>query len=165
MSLFQESTFEELYASTVRAFPNTRMRQHAVDPIVIESLRWTPFVGVKTLFVKAEARNEDRRYSPVVLIKGIEYGTDGIEITGSDGLRYKLKKPSLENSEILVRCQCADFNWRFNFYDHLDASLYGSKRKKYESKGGPPANPKQMPGLCKHLIKTVMALQDSGLFA
>lgn len=54
-----------------------------------------------------------------------------------------------------------DFSYRFNYYNYLDGSLYGSKRKKYESQGGAPANPMEMQGMCKHIIKTMDALRDA----
>jgi hypothetical protein len=159
-----ESTFEELYKSTVLAFPNTTKRQYAVQPLVVEELRWMPFVGMKTLFIKGTVRNEDRQYGSVLLIKDVDYTGNELKITASDGLEYQMKKLSLENSEVLVRCSCPDFSWRFNYYNHLDSSLYGKKRKKYEHKGGPVANPQQLPGLCKHLIKLISSVHDAGIF-
>jgi hypothetical protein len=164
MDHLNESSVNDLFASAVRAFPYTRMRQHATGPIIIESLRWTPFLGVKTLFIKAEARNEDRHYTPMILFKNVDYDGDGITIIASDGLEYSFDKLSLENQDVLLRCNCPDFYWRFNYYDYIDRSLYGNKRGKYESKGGLPANPKKLPGMCKHLMKMSEALRDAGLF-
>ena len=81
------------------------------------------------------------------------------------GKEYSFGKLSLENTDVVLRCNCADFRWRFNWYDHLDKSLYGRKRAKYESKGiGPPANPLELPGICKHLMKTAHVLQEAGIF-
>lgn len=165
MKYLTESSIEELYSSTVRAFPNTTMRQHATQPIVLDSMNLLPFVGMKTLFVKGQARNEDRHYNTILLFKNVDFNKDDVVITGSDGLTYRFGKLSLENTDILTRCNCPDFHWRFNYYNHLDKSLYGNKRTKYENKGiGPPANPKEMPGMCKHLIKTIEILTNSGLF-
>ena len=161
---FIESSAEDLYKSTVEAFPHTTKRQHATQSIVINNLRWIPFVGMKTLFIKGTVRNEDRQYGPVLLIKDVDYTGNELKITASDGLEYQMNKLSLENSEVLVRCSCPDFSWRFNYYNHLDSSLYGKKRKKYEHKGGPAANPKQLPGLCKHLIKLISSVHDAGVF-
>ena len=151
MLQFLESSAEELYQSAVKAFPNTTKRQHAVQPIVIRELRWTPFVGVKTLFLKALAENSDREYEPMVLFKGVNYDGNQVKIIASDQREYSFDKLSLENTDVLVRCNCLDFSFRFNYYNHLDKSLHGPKRKKYESHGGPPANPLEMPGMCKHL--------------
>lgn len=163
--MFFESSCINLYDSAVAAFPNTQMRQYATHPIVVKHLRWTPFVGMKTLFIKALAQNEGREYEPILLLKQINYDGDEITITASDGQVYSFTKPSLEHADALVRCNCKDFRYRFSWYNHLDHSLYGAKPKKYVSKGvGPPANPLQMEGMCKHLIKTIHVLVEAGLF-
>ncbi len=165
MSLFAESSLEDLYQSAVEAFPRTTMRQHATHPIVITNLRWTPFLGMKTLFIKALAQNEGREYSPIILFKKVNYNSDEVKITDSAGIEFSFGKLSLENTDIVLRCNCKDFYWRFNYYDHLDKSLYGRKRAKYESKGiKPPANPLELPGICKHLMKTAHVLREAGIF-
>lgn len=165
MLSLNESSIADLYDSAVRAFPYTTKRQHAVDPIIIEELRWTPFLGVKTLFIRAEVRNETRHYRPVILFKNVNYHGEGVRITASDGLQYTFAPLSRENNQVLVRCNCPDFKYRFSYYNHLDHSLNGPKPTKYESKGiGPPANPSELPGICKHLLKTVIGLRDAGVF-
>jgi hypothetical protein len=164
MTCFLESSAEELYKSAVKAFPKTTMRQYATHPIVIRELRWIPFVGVKTLFLKSLAQNEEREYGPCILFKGVNYGGKQVKIIASDGLQYNFDKLSLENTDILLRCNCPDFYWRFNYYNHLDKSLYGSKRRKYESEGGLPANPLQLPGMCKHLMKMTEVVANAGIF-
>jgi hypothetical protein len=164
MRPFRESTLAELFGSTVLAFPNTRMRQHATEPLVIEELNYVPFLGVKTLFIRAGVRNEDRHYKPIVLIKGIDYKAKGTKITDENGKVYEFGPLSINENEVNVRCQCADFTWRFNYYDYEDSSLYGNKRRKYESSGGPSANPLELPGMCKHLIKVMEALRQYGIF-
>lgn len=164
MEQLNESSLEELFDSAVRAFPKTTKRQHVVGPIVIENLRWTPFVGMKTLFIKGHARNETRHYDTIVLFKNVNYDGNQVKITASDGGVYKFNKLSLENTEVLVRCNCPDFKWRFNYYDHIDKSLYGPKRSKYESNGRIPANPQRLPGMCKHLMATAKVLNDAGIF-
>ena len=167
--LFYESTFNDLYSSAVTAFPNTTKRQFVTQPVQIHNLQIIPFIGMKTLFLKSEAVNGDRHYNTIILVKGIQYeheivpGT--IEITASDGQTYRLYKPSLENDDVLVRCSCPDHHWRFVHYNHLDHSLYGKDRKKYEAKYNPgSANPTKSPGMCKHLMKFAEVLRNSYLF-
>lgn len=147
-----ESSINDLYQSTVLAFPNTKKRQFAIDPVEITSIVYTPYIGMKTIFVKCLAQNEGREYKPVILIKGVEFKDKGTTFVIADGKKYFFKPISLESNNVLVRCQCGDFHWRFNYYDHLDRSLYGKKRKEYIG-GKWPANPLEMEGMCKHLIK------------
>jgi len=169
MEPIYESTCSDLYDSAVEAFPHTTRRQHATHTIEIAGLNIVPFLGVKTLFLKASAFNEGRHYRPMILVKNIEYYQQLlpgiIEITASDGSQYYLEQPSLTESDVLVRCNCADFFWRFNYFDHLDRSLYGRKRGSYEAKLNPgSANPSELPGMCKHLMKMAHTLAESGLF-
>ena len=158
---------EELYQSSVDAFPGTTKRQHAVDPIKITNIRWLPYLGVRTLFVRAEARNENRHYNPMVLFKNVQYhnaNAQGRIRLATNNRTYFLEQLSLENTDVLLRCQCEDFKWRFQHFDKLDKSLYGSNRKKYEALYDPgSANPKKMPGMCKHLMVLTTILKSSGI--
>jgi hypothetical protein len=164
MEIFNESSVEELYSKTVLAFPKTTKRQHATHPIVIEQLRLTPFVGMKTLFIKGLARNEERSYNTIVLFKNVDYGKKEAKIIVNDQI-FEFNKLSLESTDVLLRCNCNDFKYRFSYYNHLDKSLYGRKPAPYESKGiGPPANPMQYEGMCKHLIKTIETIRESYFF-
>ena len=166
--LWTESSLQELYQSAVDAFPSTQMRQHAVDPIVISSLQWVPFLGMKTLFVKGLAESGGSEYSPVVVFKRVGYqdtsGPGVIPLAASDGQEYFLERLSAEQTDVLVRCNCDDFYWRFNYFNSTDKSLYSRKRKKYEALYNPgSANPQSMPGLCKHLMKMAGVLRESGV--
>ena len=168
MTPLYESSYNDLYDSAVEAFPHTTMRQHATQPIKVSHFEIVPFVGMHTLFIKAHAVNEGRHYEPIILVKGVLYEqqiTPGvIEIIGSDDRLYHLHRPSLENNDIRVRCNCKDFYWRFNYYDHLDHSLYGRKRAPYVAlHNSGSANPEEMPGMCKHLMKMAEVLQASGV--
>lgn len=159
-----ESSLNDLYTSAVAAFPKTTLRQHAVDPIRITQLSIVPFIGMKTIYFKGLAQNEGREYNPIILFKTVRYDSnsaDAIRIVADDGSEHVLDKLSPATNEVNVRCNCPDFYWRFNYYDHLDYSLYGKKRAKYE--GNYRINPKEMPGMCKHLMSMTKALTESGI--
>lgn len=166
----QESNLQDLYTSTVQAFPRTTKRQHAIDPVEIVEINWTPFLGVNTLFIKALAHSGEsgKEYNPMILFKNVAYhpsktNENWIEIAANDGQNYVFEKLNGDN-EILVRCNCADFSWRFNYFDHEDRSLYGKVRRKYEANVNPgSANPLEMPGMCKHLIKLTRTLDHAGI--
>lgn len=163
----EESTLLDLYKSTVDAFPRTEKRQHSIDTIKIVEMNFTPFLGMRTLLVRGLAKNIDnqKEYSTIVLFKGVEYRTSESANTVrlfTKGKVYLVESMSRSKNEVLVRCDCPDFYWRFNHYNKGDGSLYGRNRRKYESKGtGAKANPNEAQGMCKHLIKTVSALYDS----
>lgn len=162
-----ESSLTDLYSSTIQAFPNTGLRQHATHPIRITNIRWTPFQGMRTLFVKGLAQSEGNEYNPIILFKRVNFNLNELKLAASDGVEYTMGKISLENTDVSVRCNCPDFRWRFSYYDHVDKSLYGTKPRKYvrvEGSNRPPANPLKLPGMCKHIIKLVEALQQARLF-
>ena len=165
----QESTMQDLYNSTVRAFPKTTKRQHAIDPIKIVSLEWIPYLGVKTLYIKALAQNTEngKEYHPIIVFKNVKYldskEVNSVDIFDKNGKTHTIKKIDSSN-EVLVRCNCKDFLWRGNYSDHLDKSLYGSKRAPYLSIGNRPSvNPNNDPMLCKHIIKFYKVLNQSGI--
>lgn len=160
---FYESSLQDLYLSTLKAFPTTTKRQHAVDPIVVENIRWVPYKGVKTLFVKGKIRNESNHYNTIILFKNIDYKKNEVNIIASDNKKYSFNKISLRNNDVLLRCNCNDFKWRFNYFDHLDKSLYGRNNKSNEHKD--IANPKRLPGMCKHIMATIRTLKDANIFS
>ena len=167
---FNESTIPELYKSTVKAYPACGLRQHATNPIKIVHLEWTPYVGMKTLYVKGLAHNEERTYNPVIVFKGVKYqeekGRNIVPLIDNIGKTYFLEQLYLEKNSVLVRCQCKDFFWRGQHFCKIDTptSLFGQDRKKYEAKYNPGfANPTNSPMICKHLIKMIKIIQESGI--
>jgi hypothetical protein len=163
-----ESSLNNLYQSSVRAFPNTKARQYATNTIKITRLEWVPFLGMKTLFVKGLAQNEGKEYRPIILFKKVIYheneGPHIATLRANDGYTYFLERLSLDNTDVLVKCSCGDFKWRGIHFNKLDGSLYGRDRKKYEALYNPgSANPQEMPILCKHLMKMMKALAESNV--
>jgi hypothetical protein len=163
-----ESSLSELYKSTVLAFPTTTRRQHATNTIKITHLEWVPWIGMKTLFVKGLAQNEGKEYSPIILFKKVNYLSESVKnaktLIDNVGKKHIIEQLSFEDQDVLVRCPCKDFFYRFNYYNHIDKSLYGHKRKKYEALYRPgSANPEKSEGLCKHILKLVKALTESGI--
>jgi hypothetical protein len=100
------------------------------------------------------------------MFKNVQYHNGGdIEITASDnGQNYRLNSLSANDTHVLVRCNCKDFFWRFNYYDHVDDSLYGRVRKPYIAIANlGPVNPQEMPGMCKHLMALHREIAAQGL--
>lgn len=165
---FIETNISNLYSSAIKAFPKTSLRQHAIDTVRVENLIWMPFLGVKTLFIKGLIRNESKKYDCIMLFKNIIFkeneGKKLIKIRMSNGKTYFVEQINSNKNDVLVRCNCMDFYYRFNYYNHLDHSLYGRKRSKYEALERPnTANPTQKPGMCKHLIKMAKIIKETNL--
>jgi hypothetical protein len=159
-----ESSYNTLFQSAVDAFPNTTMRQHATGPIKINNIRFLPFIGLKTLLLRSEATNEDRHYKPTLLFKKVQYGEGPFTFKASDnGEEYTMQKLSLNDHDVLLRCECGDYFWRFHFYNWRDRSLWGHNRKPYDGMGA-PVNPTESPGACKHIMAFVNNLKNYGIF-
>jgi hypothetical protein len=163
-----ETSIINLYKSTIKAFPKTTKRQYSTDTVVVEKLDWIPFLGLKTLLIKGLVKNEGRKYNTIMLFKKINYkeseGRKIITIKSSSGKEVFLEQIDAEENDVLVRCNCADFYWRFVHYNKVDKSLYGRDRKKYEALYRPDsANPKKMPGVCKHLLKMTKVIKEANL--
>lgn len=160
-----ESTLNELVQSAIDAFPNTTKRQHVVNEVEIQNLALTPYLGVRTLFVRATAINEDRQYRPMILFRNVNYRPQGegrlVQIE-RHGRQYFLEQLLADEHDVLTRCNCPDFYWRFHHYNSLDHSLYGRNRNPYDGQP-PPANPQEMPGMCKHLMALKQNLEETGL--
>lgn len=168
MNKLLESSFRDLYSSTVSAFPRTVRRQYATDPIKIVSLDLTPYLGLRTLYIKGLAQNTEnsKEYFPILLFKNVNYqsvrGSNSIEVYDKNGKSYLLSR--INDNDALVRCNCKDFFWRGNYADHLDGSLYGRKRSKYYPVSSRPSvNPLNSKMVCKHIIKLYKVLSQSGI--
>ncbi|MHA2402108.1 MAG: hypothetical protein ACXADH_03875, partial [Candidatus Kariarchaeaceae archaeon] len=56
-TLEERSNYNQLFQQTVRAFPRTRKRQHATQPIQIVRTDFTPYIGTRNLLVRGQARS------------------------------------------------------------------------------------------------------------
>lgn len=159
---FIETNINDLIQSTIAAFPNTTKRQHVIDEIEISEVKLTPFLGVKTLFCRCLAVNETNghRYAPMILFKNVPYyRSPAADLKSIDdaGQTHYIEK--IESNDVLVRCNCKDFKFRFEFCDNKK-SLYGSISKRYKSSD--IANPLQLEGACKHILKFIENLRNDG---
>lgn len=140
-----ESSYKDLHTSTVEAFPKTTKRQNIVNTVKIKEVKTIPYLGVRTFFAKGITENN---HKPIILFKNVEFIDEKPTNLSLDG-------------EVIVRCSCEDFHWRFNYFDYKDKSLYGSVRKKYEAKHNPgSANPHKLPGMCKHIMKLMDEIEN-----
>ena len=166
--LFEQSTYNDLERNVLNFIPVTTKRQHAVDPVRINSIELLPFIGTKNLNVETIASSDGTNYSPKIIFNNVEFAEedlpDNVSFTGKDGNEYHVKALNLAQNTLRVRCDCLDFYWRFASFNAKDKSLIGAPPKPYQrvSNRG-PANPQEVPGVCKHLIAAVKALKHSGI--
>jgi len=182
LELFEQSTYTGLEQNILNFAPVSSKRQHAVDPISIISLETLPFIGTKNLNVSAVAKSPPGtnqwtgkpqgggEYTPSLIFNGVEFENESTEenitFTAKDGNEYNMKQIDLNQHTVRVRCNCLDFQFRFSEYNAKDKSLIGRPSRPYRPVQGStrgPVNPKQVPGVCKHLIAAVKALKHSGM--
>ena len=75
-TLEERSNYNQLYTSTVDAFPRTRKRQHATGPIQIVRTDFTPYLGTRNLLVRGQARSGTYRnvfYKPMLFFNEVQY--------------------------------------------------------------------------------------------
>lgn len=168
MEIWLEASLAELYNNTLAAFPNAEKRQNSVDEVKIEHLEWVPFRGMRTLFIKGLANRGGSKNDCIMLFKGVKYhakeGPGLVEVRASNGETVFVEPLSYRSTDVMVRCTCKDFYWRMTHFNKMDGSLFGRDRKKYEALVRPgTSNPKELAGLCKHLIKMSKVLSSADL--
>lgn len=89
---------------------------------------------------------------------------------------YKFKDPekelpNLAKHQVRVRCSCPMFFFWFAYPNYKNRALSGPPPRKYtpvpasrrKRAPGPPKNPEQRPGVCKHLVRLFIILKDERL--
>ncbi len=171
--LVEQSTYNQLKGNVDSFIPISTKRQNAIDPVQIVEMQTLPFLGTKNLNVDSRAQNSDSKqgrseFYPKIIFNQVEFEeestNENITFTAKDGNEYNMQAIDLGKSTLRVRCTCGDFLWRFAAFNAKDKSLIGTAPKPYQNKTNRgPVNPRQVPGVCKHLIKTIEALKQSGM--
>jgi hypothetical protein len=168
--LNEDSTEADLENNIERGFPDTKKRQHATGDATIQQVQFIPYVGTKFLHVKSNCSSTSgKQYHQVIQFVRVAFENEDTDtnatFTGTDGRDYHMEPVDLTVNNVKVRCDCLDFYWRFAAIDFSDNALVGRAPPPYVRKTDyrPPANPMQVPGLCKHLLKLVQHLQGVGL--
>ncbi len=166
--LYEHSTYPDLERNVLTFVPVSAKRQNAIDPVRIVSMELLPYIGTKNLNVTTLASSDGTNYSPKIIFNGVLFDDEGqadnITFKAKDGEDYHVKPLLLAQHNVRVRCNCLDFYWRFAAFNAKDKSLIGTKPKPYQPKTNRgPVNPKQVPGVCKHLIATIKAMKHAGI--
>ena len=157
------------------------MRQHATQPVQIAQMEYVAAPKSGVLTIKAVARNfvSRKKYDTRITFNDVKYTKhtkidgqglhpkeqlDLMYFTAVDGERYAVRPLYLRTHTVKVACSCLDFRWRFANYNANHGALDGDPPPPYVRKTNrPPVNPQQVPGCCKHILKTVEALMHTGL--
>jgi len=168
--LCEQSTFSDLEQNVLNFIPVSAKRQNAIDPVRIVKLELLPFIGTKNLNVIGLASSDGTNYNTSIIFNNVEFSNenlpDNVTFTAKDGEEYNMNAIHLTAHTCRVRCNCLDFYYRFSYFNAKDKSLIGRAPKPYQKVQGSnrgPVNPKQVPGVCKHLLSLVKALNHAGI--
>lgn len=164
----EEATYAELERNTLNSMPPTDKRQNATPRVRVDKLELVPARESGALMVKASIVGEHSKYHTSVLFEDVIYDdadqADNVTFTGSDNNDYHIEPIELARNNVKVNCSCLDFYWRFATWNHQANSLDGDPPPPYVKRTTrPPVNPAKVPGVCKHILKTIEALQNSGV--
>lgn len=167
--LEEDATYPQLYTNIQRGFPETKKRQHIANEINVMKVQYVPIQGNNVLQVNATTTGNGRQYTPAVQFTNVEYKQEetptSATFKGSDNVDHTIERIDLQSNNVKVRCNCLDFHFRFSWQNYSDNSLVGNPPPLYRRKTTtrPPANPMEVPGLCKHLIRLFDMLKRYGL--
>lgn len=171
----EQSTYNQLRTNVDNFIPQgsdkgdgtTRYkRQHATGEVNLKGLTWRASYGVKALEVMATAIGGEKQYAPKIIFNNVEFDDeeteDNITVPAEAG-PINFKQINLSENNMRVRCDCLDFYYRFATWNAKDKSLDGRAPKPYQAKTNRgPVNPKQVPGMCKHLLRIIEVLKENG---
>ena len=163
-----ETTYTELENKTKSFEPGSKKRQYAVNAIQVKQLKLIPYHNTGQLEVSGITTSDAKTYNTTIMFEGVEYQeTDeasNVSFVGSDGDEHHILPLALSKLNVKVSCECLDFYWRFASFNAKDGSLHGEVPSPYTKKTErAPVNTNKVPGVCKHLMKTIIALQQSGI--
>ena len=122
-------------------------------------------------------------YDPRIIKTGTSYYKQEIEFDGVDFSDYedrehpipiniarRARSDSIYSSKldrddkVKVSCECRDFFFTWNYYNHNRADALLGKVALYRRKTDtyPERNPGKVPGLCKHLVKLFDQIEKGG---
>lgn len=175
-----EATYADLERNVMNFVPRTRKRQYALAPLRVTGMEFSPVPNAGNLLVEGTVSNPQSEtkagalYAPKILFQEVEFhnpegeeeiaNPNTLTIQGKNGKEFTISPIMLTKNNVKVQCNCLDFWWRFSFYNHRDQSLLGYDVGYYRKKTNrPPVNPRQVPAMCKHLLKLAIELKNNGI--
>lgn len=163
-----ELTLQNLEQSTVNNFPETKKRQNVTQTVNVDKIQFIAFPRNNQLKVQAIVSSGPNRYKCSMVFDDVYFeeqpSNELIDIRGVDEQDYHIYKINSSLNDVKVRCSCLDFYYRFSQPNYQNNALDGLPPKPYVKKTDrPDANPNNVPGMCKHLLKLYQHLQTIDL--
>lgn len=150
------TTWNELLKNTERVTPNYRLTQ----AIKVSDLDIDYSINTKVISFHGMIHTTHGHYGVIAEFHGIDV-TEGL--TEDEILNGFLPKPSLADHDIKVYCNCPNYRFRFDIpnrkHNAGTGQPFGTYHKKTDRK---PNNPRELPGVCYHLIEFLDYLHSQG---
>lgn len=168
--IFEDQTVPQLRQSTEQGFPRTKKRQHSVGEVRVTGIQYLPAPQQKAIQITtATTSSSGNQHKQSVMLKNAEFETMGngsnASFKDATGREYFIKTLPLTDTNVHVTCDCEDYIFRFAHTNDQNGCHLGQLPPNYVRKTTtrPPANPNNVPGCCKHLLKIMDTLKGYGL--
>lgn len=124
----------------------------------------------KAIDFRGIIQGKTNKYQSIVFFRNVDYQEEDTpnNLTFKDAKEdvYHIAPINLASSNCQVRCTCPDFRWTFSVQLQSNDSLYGDGPPLYQKKDPDhaPRNPRNIPGVCKHIMAFVDELNAMGVF-
>lgn len=123
-------------------------------------LRYDKGVRTLTFYGTVRSTRSFHSHSVILTFKNVK-PTDGL--TKEEIAAGFQPKPSLDKNEVMMRCSCLSYRFRFDYANRLHGAGTGARFRTYHRKTNrKPNNPNNLAGFCKHALEFVEYLQRQG---
>lgn len=149
--------WNELLRNTPKVTPNYNFG--ATNKVFNLDVKYQAGIKAITFYGSIRSAHSSEVYHMQVSFSRIDT-TEGL--TDNEILEGYLPKPSLAKHDIQVRCDCASYRFRFDEANHENRASLGKFGIYHRKTNRKPNNPRNLPGICYHLIEFVDYLQSQG---
>ncbi len=166
IQLGEDQTIPQLHQHIRQGFPHTKKRQHATHEVSITKLRYVPVLDNNVLKIDGATRSSNgNNHTQAMEIRGVTFQSANsgnvVQVSDVNGNSHFVTPAPLNTSTVGVFCDCEDYQMRFAIFNIQQNCHIGPPPEPYIRKTTtrPPANPNNVPGMCKHLITIANDLQ------
>lgn len=153
-----------IYRAVLRSTPKVSPKTpHSVQAgAKVDNLDVQYYAGTRTLtfYGTVRSHNQFGTYNVMLTFKNVREH-DGL--TEEEIMQGFKPKPTLGDNEIMGRCGCPNYRFRFDKANRMHGvgtgARFGFYRRRTNRK---PYNPKNLIGFCAHLMEFVNYLQENG---
>lgn len=166
-NIVEDATLQHLRNEIERGFPDTKKRQHATNEVTVTKLQYIPRIESDILQINSSTSSTSGNvYKQLIQANGVNFQPDNsgntVSVKDSNGTSHSITPVKLNVNNVGVFCECEDYQKRFAEINVSNNCHIGPQPAKYVRKTTtrPPANPLNVPGMCKHLIAVTDRLKN-----